>query len=262
MKGAAQRQQVNKGFRFALSEEIYWKWRKDEALLAIIEGEFGSGKSSVCIQMLRELYPLGDDWRKYLVFKPEQFLDLVDSLICPDTSCECAFCIDHKRSTNCYPANCICCSHPPKKVPLIVWDDAGLWLYAMEWSDERVKSVVKFINVMRTVVGGLVLTTPTQDMIVGKIPAIPGVRIGSVVKAPGDRRDMRSFTVARTTKTKWGKRFVTDYIDDEFNVMLPGEIYSYYKPLRDTYAREANNLMREAWHHRLTSRKDRSISPP
>ena len=218
-------------FKFALSEEIYWKWRKDEALLAIIEGEFGSGKSSVCIQMLKELYPKGDDWRKYLVFKPEDFLNLVDTLIMQE---------------------------PPEKVPMIVWDDAGLWLYAMEWSDERVKSVVKFINVMRTVVGGLILTTPTQDMLVGKIPVIPGVRIGSVTRATstgGHARDLRKFSVARTTKTKWGKKFVTDYIEDTFNVFLPDEIYNYYKPLRDGYAREANQLMREAWHSRLLQSK-------
>lgn len=217
-------------FKFALSEEIYWKWRKDEALLGIIEGEFGSGKSSVVIQILRELYPEGEEWKKYLVFKPEEFLDLVDSLIMQD---------------------------PPKKVPLIVWDDAGLWLYAMEWSDERVKSVVKFINVMRTVVGGLILTTPTQDMIVGKIPAIPGVRIGAIARASGHSRDTRILTVARTIKTKWGRKFVTDYIEDKFNVMLPTNIYNYYKPLRDSYAREANDLMREAWHSRLTSSKAR-----
>jgi hypothetical protein len=136
---------------------------------------------------------------------------------------------------------------------MIAWDDAGLWLYAMEWSDPRVKSVVKFINVMRTVVGGLVLTTPTQEMIVTKIPTIPGTRLCTVTKATGHNRDARRFSVARTIKTKWGKKFVKDYIEDYFNVMLPEDIYNYYKPLRDQYAREANQLMREAWRHRLTT---------
>jgi len=214
-----------KQFKFALSDEIYWKWRKDEAELIIISGEFGKGKSSCAIQILRELYE-GDEWKKYMVFKPEQFLGLVDDLMSFD---------------------------PPKKVPAIVWDDAGLWLYAMEFSDPRVVSVVKFLNVMRTVVGGLILTTPTDEMIVRKIPTLPGTRLATVTE--GHRKtgtsDIRRFSVAKTIRTKWGKKFVKDYMEDYFNVMLPQEVYNYYKPLRDGYAREANILMRQAWRDRL-----------
>src|SRR5881396_1759730 len=102
------------GFKFALSDEIYWKWRNDEALLAIIEGELGVGKSSCVVQMLMEFY--GDKWVDWLVYRPEDFLNIVDGLLSVD---------------------------PPRKIPLLVWDDAGMWLYSMDYQDERVKSVVK-----------------------------------------------------------------------------------------------------------------------
>lgn len=187
--------------------------------------------------MLREFYE-GDEWKKYLVFKPEQFLALVDELMSTD---------------------------PPRKVPMIVWDDAGLWLYAMEFSDPRVVSVVKFLNVMRTVVAGLVLTTPTDEMIVRKIPTLPGTRKATVTEEQRSGTSyMRRFSVAKTIKTKWGKKFVKDYLEDYFNVMLPTDVYNYYKPLRDSYAREANAQMRQAWKERLklAQAEPSVVSPP
>ena len=225
-------------FRFSLLDEIYWKWRTNETLFCIIEGELGAGKSSVAIQMLIDIYG-PEKWKKYLVFKPEDFLNLVNELI-----------------------------ESGERVPLIVWDDAGLWLYAMDWSDERVKSVVKFLNVVRTVAGGIVFTTPTMDMLVGKIPLMPGMRVATVTRegmgngsARGASHDRRKFIVARTIKTRWGKKWVRDYIEDDFNVRLPEDIYGYYQPLRDKYAEEANAMMREAWKARLNvSKLDRSMA--
>lgn len=216
-------------FKLALAEQVHFAYLKDEMIGAIIYGEWGSGKSSYSIQVLREIY--GEDnekWKKYLVFKPEEFLRLIDSLVM---------------------------TKPPVKVPLVVWDDAGLWLYALDWNDAKVKSVVKFFNVARTVLGGLIMTTPAIDMIVGKIPHIEGMRIGKVTKASGHSPDIRRLSLARNTFTKWGKRYTQDYLEDRFNVMLPDEIYAYYKPLRDSYAAEAYGLMRDAWAP-YTSSKD------
>lgn len=219
-----------KSFKFSLLEEIYWKWRTNETLFCVIEGELGAGKSSVAIQMLIDIY--GDEkWKRYLVFKPEDFLNLINELI-----------------------------EKGERVPLIVWDDAGLWLYSMDWADERVKTVVKFLNVSRTVTAGLIFTTPTMDMLVGKIPVMPGMRVATVTKQGAGKADpnRRSFIVARTIKTRWGKKWVRDYIEDSFNVKLPEDVYDYYQPLRDRYAREANEMMREAWRARLNISKDDS----
>ena len=129
-----------------------------------------------------------------------------------------------------------------------MWDDAGLWLYALDWNDARVKSVVKFLNVLRTVMGGLIMTTPAVDMIVSKIPHIEGMRIAKTTRAPGFKdRDMRILQAYRNTFMPWGKRYVKVDWQDPFNVMLSEEDYAWYSPIRSRYAKEAIALMRKAW---------------
>lgn len=212
-------------FTFATSERIYWAYRRFEAVGIVSYGEWAAGKSSFAIQVLKELYP-GEEWKKYLVFKPEHFLDLVDGL-----------------------------AERGERVPLIVWDDAGLWLYALDWNDPRVKSVVKFLNVLRTIMAGLILTTPAIDMIVTKIPHIEGMRIAKTVRAEGTNHDLRVLRAYRNTFMPWGKRYVRMDWEDPFNVMLPNEDYNWYEPIRNRYAKEAIQLMREAWKH-TKSKKD------
>ena len=204
-------------FKFATSEKIYWAFRKQEAIGIVSYGEWGAGKSSFAIQVLKELYP-GEEWKKYLVFKPEDFLNLVDGVV--------------SRG---------------ERVPCVVWDDAGLWLYALDWNDPRVKSVVKFLNVLRTVMGGLIMTTPAIDMIVTKIPHIEGMRIAKTTRVGGANKDMRLLQAYRNTFMPWGKRYVKVDWQDPFNVMLSREDYGWYSPIRNHYAKEAIELMRSAW---------------
>ncbi len=64
-----------------------------------------------------ELYLASDERKEDLVFSPQDFIKLVPWLI------------SEKRKAKC-----------------ILWVDAGLWTYALDWFDHWIKSATKFLN--------------------------------------------------------------------------------------------------------------------
>ena len=215
--------QAPKGsFRYALAQEMNHAWYTNSLVGLVLYGAWNVGKSSYCIKVLMDLWddPKGnrlDEWKHYIVFKPE-----------------------HYTALNLYLMS------KGEKAKMEIWDDAGLWLYALEWADNKVKGAVKFLNVAKTTSAGLVLTTPTPKMIVKKVMDIEGINIGKVTRATGASQTLRIAKVYKNSMDIIGKHRINTYLEDPFNVMLPDHVWEWYNPLRVGYAKEALSMLAKA----------------
>lgn len=204
----------------ALAKEIAEAYGKNQSRQIIIYGETGVGKSVYAIKILKQLYndqKYPEEWKSYIVFTPEQFITLVTKLLREGRRAKC-----------------------------IVWDDAGYWLFALDWNDPKVKAAMKMFQVSRTVTAAIIFTTPAVQMILKKIQSFEGVRIGKVMKRTKGG-NLRLCKVYRNTIAAFGKRYVKQKYEDQFSVMLPDQDFHWYSPIREKYLEDAMALMKKAY---------------
>lgn len=129
----------------------------------------------------------------------------------------------------------------------LILDDAGIWLYSLDWYDPFVKSVNKWMQVGGTRFGTLLMTTPNKRLISGKVlEALPDLKVCRISKIGYDSLYSRP-RLARVYEV-WdypdGKRGgVKTMWEDKFNAMLPNDYYAWYKPKREQYVDVALRLM-------------------
>lgn len=130
----------------------------------------------------------------------------------------------------------------------IILDDAGLWLYALDWYKPFVKSVNKWMQVCGTRFGTVVLTTPNKNLISSKIlDALPDVKVCRIVKRGKDtaRNRPRLAKVYERWDYPDGKKGgVKTRWTDKYNAMLPNDYYAWYKPKREQYVDVALKLLK------------------
>jgi hypothetical protein len=191
----------------------------NEFQLFIIYGPLGYGKSSLALQTLAEVYHTWDIniLKKYLFFHPQSFLD------------------------RCYSAGD---GKEPEKC--IVWDDAGLWLYALDYNSPFVKGTTKYINVARTDFSSIIMTAPLPTWVVSKIRYLPQCITIKIIKQGGQQGTLRRGKAYRYWVSPDMKRSgVHTLYEDDFDVMLPNDVYEWYQPIRKKYAALAKALMSE-----------------
>ena len=136
------------------------------------------------------------------------------------------------------------------RVPGLIWDDAGLWLYALDWNDPFVKALGKYMNVARSRLASLILTTPTPQWIIKKLRGFPDAFNVSIIKptgAPGtqwyrEAKGYQEIVLPDMRKSRIYHRF-----SDFFNCYMPDEFFKWYSPLRDAYEELALALIEKAW---------------
>jgi hypothetical protein len=101
----------------------------------------GIGKSVLAIRMLYHAYGTWDEAKRYIFYTPKEFVKVFKELY-----------------------------EKKKRVPLIVWDDAGEWLYRGRFREKFAMTVVEYLEVIRTVVSNLMFTATSP----GKL--LKGVR--------------------------------------------------------------------------------------
>jgi len=93
----------------------------------------GIGKSVYCLKALEKIYDNREDALNHVVFLPREFLSLLKRAI------------DNN-----------------KRILLLVWDDAGVWVGASRFTSNFVKAIRECLNVIRTHVAVLTFTTPSE----------------------------------------------------------------------------------------------------
>jgi len=188
-----------------LSKMIEANHYRNQFGLFVVYGQQGIGKSVYTILALKEL---GLDWKKHLYFRPEEFLG---------------------RIRQAY--------YRQKKLKVLAIDDAGFGLFAYNWNKPFVKAFVKFLNVARTVMSNIILTTPNPSMLVKKITALDAMfikvmRDGSVKKDGIYRRLAKGY---RNIMLPSGSRMVKLVFEDRFKCYLPDDEYQEYLDYRYGY---------------------------
>lgn len=200
-----------------------------EFLLFILYAGLGKGKSAYAIkngvEILMNIYRLkeAEAWeriKEFICFHPQQFFDKLDQI----------------RDAGLY------------RSPFIIWDDAGLWLYALDWSDPFVKALGKYMNVARTRLASLILTTPTPTWIIKKLRGFPDAMNVKITKPDSSEWRRRARAYQQNMLPDMTKYRVRVVFDDYFSCKMPDDFYwKWYQPLRSEYENMALNLIKQSW---------------
>lgn len=118
-----------------LASLIKTAYKNNGIITAYIYGEFGYGKTSYALWVAYDVY---GDWSKALAnlhFSPRGLLSGIRSVIS-----------DNKR------------------IPLIIMDDAGLWLDRLTWWEKDKVNFMKLFNLVRSITAGIIFTTPSEEL--------------------------------------------------------------------------------------------------
>ena len=213
----------------ALARMIVKAYLRDDFILLIIYGTPRIGKSAYAIKVMGQVieYLWGEDiynirtCQKYMGWDPNDNVN---------------------RWIDLY-----------KRIPGYIWDDAGYWLFSLNWTDPLLIAVQQYMNVIGTDMNSLMLTSPDPTWILSKIATMPGMIRVRITKRDGGRRDDDAKLYSRraigyrpwkSPDLKSGG--VNRIIEDDYSCKLPEPFYSdWYKPTRESYARTAKMAMRE-----------------
>jgi len=211
----------------ALARLIVSSYLKDDFLLIIIYGNLRMGKSAYAMKVMGQVYdylrgrPLSIDLiDEYLAWHPTEVIEKWSSIT--------------------------------KRIPMFIWDDAGYWLFSMNWHDPLMIEIQKYFNVVGTDMNTLVLTTPDPTWILSKLLNMPGTIRVKVIKREGGVRDNPSKLYAREARgykpyrsPDLKKTGVNRILTDQFSCYIPDDIYAFYQPRREHYTRIAKRRMRD-----------------
>jgi len=132
------------------------------------------------------------------------------------------------------------------------WDDAGKWLYFMEFNDPFVIAFLEYITLARTNwKGGIILSTPFKEWVLKKMLNTEGILQIKIHKPPGtDYRYIwkpRIATCYRKTRYPGAPRsFFPRVFEDHFSAIMPDSFFDWYEPQRNKYAKIAGRHMQLA----------------
>lgn len=221
---------------FALTQKILNAYYPpEEFYIVIVYAPLGFGKSAyqfkVSVEVLQHVYHLSEEeaWealKGLIVFHPSQFFQKIEE-------------IEEGHI---------------KRVPFLNWDDAGLWLFAMDWNDPFITAFIKYLNVARTHLACLICSTPSPEWILKKLRRFPSAISVRIKKISGNTSPTQEWTWMREahgyafwTHPDMKHSGVKTLFADRFNCKMPENFYKWYKPKRDAYENMALNLMKEKW---------------
>lgn len=159
-----------------------------------------------------------------------------------------------------------------ERIPCFTWDDAGYWLFSLNWTDPLLIAIQQYMNVIGTDMNSLLLTTPDPTWILSKIATMPGTvrvkiikRDGGIYDSPSRKWSRQAIGYRPWRSPDLKSHGVNKVIEDQFSCGLPDEFYKWYKPTRKKYATAAKLAMRAELIKRAKAReggKKRRGRPP
>jgi hypothetical protein len=185
----------------------------------IVYGPRGYGKTSYALQVLMELYKTDepDVLSKYFAFTPTEFMDKMDKF--------------------------------NERVPGICFDDAGVWLFSLDYGRTEVKNLVKVMSIIRTMTASTIFTSLLPTLIVNKLRTFPQTQCIKISKTTGNpyKKNVRQALGYRSwllpDMHKW--RIKKDFIDT-FSIMLPDPLFEWYEKERMFHVKQLQDEIRKS----------------
>jgi hypothetical protein len=248
---------------FSFTKRLIGNHFRDESEIFIVYGTpMGIGKSAYVNYVLADVYgfmnchdkdllrwmneekptpetPVWElDWKSVenrVFYLPKEVVD------------KCLFMLDHDVTDICFH-----------------WDDAGTWLYIMEWQDPFVVAFMEYLGLIRgNWKGGVILSTPIKEWILKKLQAAEGIFQIKITKPYSDDRyifkprDAICYEKQRypgSSRPFYPKRF-----EDHFIGIMPDQFYDeWYEPRRRKYGLAAAMKMKSAIEKRKSKGYDTS----
>jgi len=153
-----------------LSRLIRVAYRRNGIVSAYVYGDFGFGKTSYALWTAYEVLGSWDKVLNYLFFNPKEAINTIGEAI-----------------------------YKGVRLPIIIMDDAGLWLGKLTWWEEDKVAFMEFYNLIRSVSAGIIFTAPVDDLPKSirkkaffRIEVSP-TTLSEVAKAYGSMRDLEEF---------------------------------------------------------------------
>lgn len=226
-----------------LARLIINAYLNDDFILAIIYGVPRIGKSAYALKVMHQVYDYlkGLDaitvFRRYMGWEPSEVVEQWADI--------------------------------SQRIPCYTWDDAGCWLFTLNWNDPLLMEVQRYFNVIGTDINAVLLTSPTPEWILNKIGSMPGAYWIKVTKTDGgqaklgilppSRRFAREAIAYYPFKTPDLKsRRVRKRFYDEFSCLLADDLYNEYGPVRRRYAQLVKAAMRAVMLQRAREHKEKN----
>lgn len=140
-------------------------------------------------------------------------------------------------------------AYSEEKQRAAIWDDAGFWLFALDWYEPFVKAVSRYIQLAGTQFGSLIMTTPDQKLVSSKVlDSLPKMKLCEISEFGRETYKVRPRIARIYEKWNWadGKRGgVKKKWTDKFNAMLPDSFYDWYLPKRQAYLIDGKNILKK-----------------
>jgi hypothetical protein len=192
--------------QFITTKNILRAWNRHEFYGLIIYGPQGIGKSSYMLQVMYQVYGDWDRVFQNLIFSLDDLVDLI------------------KRTRE-----------SRWRMKLIGWDDAGVHGHKYVYFRRRDAAALisAWLDVARTKVAGLLITTVNPRTLLKPMRESLGIRYGKVTKTNSDygRAVVVYDQLLMPTDVKFLKKNYVDY----FNVRLPDKVYERYMMLREQF---------------------------
>jgi len=147
-------------------------------------------------------------------------------------------------------------------VPLVVWDDAGEWLFRARFREKFAITVIEYLEVIRTVVANLLFTATSINKLLKGVRE--SIKYVILVKSEGTRENsgkrvkVSKATLYLNSEDLWlwsaNKKRPDPLMEYTFYVLLPDHVYRWYDEYRRKYVglalektrRELEALAKEA----------------
>jgi len=187
--------------------------REDEVKFFIAYGGHGTGKSTYLAKCLSQCYETWDPevLKRFMVWKPEMFIDVIDYVEKSD-----------------------------KSYMMLGCDDAGVWLTALKWNHPLLSAISEYFDVIRMHFHAIMLTTPWPMHVIKRIRGLPQavtikiVKVNSNPNKPREARGYTQYTLPDLKRTGVHPEFV-----DKFFAVMPEKFYKWYYPARKSFTTQA-----------------------
>ena len=199
---------------YFLTNLIRYAHEREGFISALIFGNQGIGKTSYALHVAKEVYGGWDHVLDYLFFNPKDAINVMEQAI-----------------------------EEEKRIPLIIMDDAGIWLGKTEWWRREKVEFAEFFDIIRTVCSSVVFTTPADNlmsrlsreiMLRIKVTHLDG-EVDAQLKEKGMKVDPKLFRLAKIYRFSLSPLFQPNIYKTAFDVfpaLYPDEVKKKYDRLR------------------------------